>query len=216
MDKFSKNDLFELNETFFKIAKKMSPEQIKYYGRNEEKLAELLLNEKVTIIGKPIGSILIPKQEANTTKDIILNAPFKKNDMSLDIASRLHPKVPGSEQRTATSFPLHCRITHDEIIDQFGGIEMLDQVTFTLNQIKYLADQQHYANKKGLLVQGGKNHFLIDGRRNQKEFLTLYWYKPDSHGLRRERGSWGYYLSGNSVMQSDHGNLLSGRIFILE
>jgi hypothetical protein len=216
MDKLLKNDIFDLTEVFFKIAKKMSPEQIKYYGRNEEKLEELLLNQQVSIIGKPVGSVLIPALEADKTEKVIFKAPFKQSSFSLDIGSRIKPDIPASRERITTAFPLHCWVSHDEIVDQLGGIESLNHLTFTLNQVKFLAQQQTYTNKKGLLTQMGSNHFLIDGRRQQKEWLTLWWNKSGNLTEKSERGGWSYYLSGNYIHQPKNGNLLTGRLFILE
>ncbi|HEY0979895.1 MAG TPA: hypothetical protein VGE18_00595 [Candidatus Paceibacterota bacterium] len=194
-------------ETFFRVVQVLPDRHIAHWAKNEQKLKKILSTKALPVIGDILDTVSIGAQEANTLRHVLLKKPFRTNNLSVDIQSKLPDMVMRTPARTALCAPINCYLSSEEAINQLEQLVSLEHNGLSVQQIRVLAQKQNQKGKQGLLSHDGYNHFLMRCTDHALLFMTLLWRRYERAHSTSAAGSWDYFI---------HDDLKPGRLFILE
>jgi hypothetical protein len=188
-----KNDFTTIARTFFDILDiYLSPEQIRYWGRDEDAFKNTLLAANVSIIGEEIMSAPINEEPQDITTHIMGTGCFTwRNYLEEWIENKFPAELPAVGKGTAYSYPLNYYASFDEISEHLGGNEIIENHLFGLQHIKTLVRNQNSSNKKGILNFIGFNYFFARDVKGKISAMGLWWHA--SPNKNSSQGRWKYH-----------------------
>lgn len=196
---------------FVEACRSMSGEQVKFWLKPKSRglLMSLLRKREIEFLPVIDGKAYLPAWPEGRTADSFRSKNFKQDQFRMhDACEKLHSKYAASEVSEVSCFKIACSLTGDEMILYAGGAEAVAEVTFTPEQVRYLASQQRRMKDKGLLLYEGSNYFPILGKDKTLRMVSLQWLKPTFPGDDKI-GRWHYW-----VLDTHHECRPLGRFFV--
>lgn len=201
----------DLLRIFVEVCGSLSREQVLFWLKPKSRgvLASLLQKDEIDFLPAAEGAAFIPELPAGTTAKTFRSKNFRQNQYQLyDACQSLYSKYEKTEACEVHCFGMACALSGDEMIAYAGGTDAIADVSFTPEQIRYLASEQRRKRDTGLLLYKGSNYFPVLGKDKVLRLVSLQWSAPSFPGDDKI-GRWYYWVLATSYQS--RGN---GRFFI--
>jgi len=195
------------------VVPELSFEQLLYLSRDEKFLKEMLQKTPTDlIIAKGIESIVPRLEQISTKKALYPKSPYATNNTNKDEAVTLlkedafYEECGPSAECIAGAYTLLCPLTLKELV-HILGIDTVREMTFTLAQVRHLAQEQNHRRRTGPLCFKEVNYFLLVGRDNFIRLMSVWWRGNNL----QSRSRWHYWfpkISNTDKLMKTDGTLI--------
>lgn len=182
LDMAPNKTLFELFQNFADTCTKLSPWQLNFWLRSEERLCWLMTKGEISFLSALRQSRKIPEL-SQSTNDHLYGAPFRIDRLShLDTEDYLPKTYPATFLSKAFPYEIACDLHGSEAIRYMSEEEDISASTFTPAQIRFVVQKQCRGNADGPLSYTRPNYFPIIGKNAETYFVSVVW----STGMARD------------------------------